>query len=88
MVDFQRVGVLTLPFRQYAFYDTDNAFAAAVGRALNIEEDEHAASMVRASIILKQSGDDSLGLNGVEPVPRTSSETGAKVWSAGAGVGN
>ena len=61
MIDFQHVGVLPLPFCSYAFYNTDNAFAAAVGSALNVEKYEHAASMVRASIVLKQSGNDSLG---------------------------
>ena len=61
MVDFQNIGVLPLPFSQFAFYYTDNAFATAVGKALNIEKGEHAALMVRASIILKQSGNTSLG---------------------------
>lgn len=61
MIDFQHIGVLPLPFSQYAFYYTDNAFAAAVGKALNIEKDKHAAAMARASIILKQSGSGSLG---------------------------
>ncbi|KAG5647071.1 hypothetical protein DXG03_001441 [Asterophora parasitica] len=37
MIDFQHVGVLPLPFQQFAFYNT-NAFAAAVGRALNVEK--------------------------------------------------
>jgi len=38
MVNFQHVGVLTLPFRQCAFYNTNNAFAAAVGRAHNCRD--------------------------------------------------
>jgi len=61
MADFQHVAVPPLPFRQYAFYNTDDAFAAAVGRALNLEKGGHTASMVRASIVLKRSGDGSLG---------------------------
>lgn len=53
--------MLSLPFCQYAVYNTDNAFAAAVSKALDVKEDEHAASMVRAAILLKQNGDHSLG---------------------------
>jgi hypothetical protein len=61
MIDFQHVGVLPLPFRQYALYNIGNPFAIAVGRLLNIEPYDDDRKMVRAAAIIKMSAGGSLG---------------------------
>ncbi|KAF8958880.1 hypothetical protein BDZ97DRAFT_1433973 [Flammula alnicola] len=63
LIDFQHIGVLPLPFCQYAFYSVGNAFAAAVGNLLNIELHDDVHMMGRAAAIIGQSGNDSFGLD-------------------------
>lgn len=56
MIDFQHVGVLPKVFQTYAFFNIDNAFAAAVGRELGYEPSNIANEMVKASSTLQQCG--------------------------------
>lgn len=64
IVDFQHIGVLPEPFQVYAFFNTDNPFAAAVGDYLGRQRFDIANEMTRASGLLQQvDGDGSLNLD-------------------------
>lgn len=56
IVDFQHIGVLPVPFQVYAFFNTDNPFAAAVGDYLGRRPSDTADEMTRASGLLQQVG--------------------------------
>ncbi|KAF8343220.1 hypothetical protein F5887DRAFT_341803 [Amanita rubescens] len=64
IVDFQHIGVFPKPFQQYAFFNIDNSFAAAVGRHLGYQPPDIAEAMMKASSVLQQIGGTSrLGLD-------------------------
>jgi len=56
MIDFQHVGVLPKAFQTYAFFNTGNTFAVAVGGELGYEPSSIANEMVKASCMLQQCG--------------------------------
>jgi len=49
------------PFCRYGFYGTDNAFAVAVAKLINIEPDVNTKRMLMVTGILPMTGNDSLG---------------------------
>ena len=56
MIDFQHIGVLPKAFQTFAFFNTGNAFAVAIGRELGYEPSSIANEMVKASCTLQQCG--------------------------------
>ena len=63
IVDFQHIGALPEPFQTYAFFNTGNPFAAAVGTHLGHEPSDIADRLTKASCLLYQSsGYASLGM--------------------------
>ncbi|GJJ09764.1 hypothetical protein Clacol_003988 [Clathrus columnatus] len=56
IVDFQDIGVLPEPFQTYAFFNTGNRFAAAVGRHLGYQPSDNANLLTYASELLQIMG--------------------------------
>ncbi|KAI6004746.1 hypothetical protein EDD15DRAFT_2507147 [Pisolithus albus] len=64
IVDFQHIDVFPEPFQVYAFFNTGNRFAAAVGACLGLQRSNAANEMTWASGLLRQiGGDGSLDLD-------------------------
>ena len=58
IIDFEHIGVLPKPFQSFAFFNSDEDFAAAVGRKLGYKASNVTKEMVMASGSLWQSGWD------------------------------
>ncbi|GJJ09726.1 hypothetical protein Clacol_003950 [Clathrus columnatus] len=71
IIVFQHIGVLPEPFQTYAFFNTGNRFAAAVGRHLGYQPSRIAGLLTRAANLLQMtSGNASLNLDKFgEPIP-------------------
>ncbi|GJJ09763.1 hypothetical protein Clacol_003987 [Clathrus columnatus] len=77
IVDFQDIGVLPEPFQTYAFFNTGNRFAAAVGRHLGYQPSDIANLLTYASGLLQiMGGGATLNLDRFgEPIPKGNVES-------------